>query len=214
MGHHARLGSMDNTATNRERGIPDMLWTVLIGHRWHATSLNALRGIVDTGAIEIRSGNNSLCKSLGAISLFDFGPTAEDIESLGHWSEWCGNQQASRPRQHGIPEKRVGLWLRIRDGYADERLIDANTLRGIWKKNRAANIIPGVEGGHLGPLAIAELDQILAISALEMTKFEIWDDMPSTPIIKEASLFIESLPAEPLSHAEQVAVRLRAQRAR
>ena len=153
---------MDNSGTNREHDVPDALWGVLPGHRWHATSLDGLRSIVDSGAIEIRPGYNGLCKSLGAVSLFDFGPTAVDIKSLGPWMEWCGPQQAASHRAVGVPQKRVGVWLRVRDGYADEQLIDAASMREIWMENKR-NVIPGVEGGHLGPLAVAELDQIAAL---------------------------------------------------
>ena len=155
---------VDNCGTNLEHDVPDALWAVLCGHRWHATSLDGLRGIVDTGAIEIRSGYNGLCKSLGAISLFDFGPTAVDIKSGGHWTQWCGSEQASLARLDGIPQKRVGVWLRVRDDYADDHLIDAGALHEIWKKNMR-NVIPEVEGGHGGPLAIAELDQVVVIPA-------------------------------------------------
>ena len=83
---------MDNCGTNRENDVPDALWAVLTGHRWHATSLNGLHGVVQSGAIEIRPGYNGLCKSLAAVSLFDFGPTAVDIKSGGHWTQWCGSQ--------------------------------------------------------------------------------------------------------------------------
>ena len=33
--------------------------------------------------------------------------------------------------RRGVPQKRVGVWLRVRDDYADDRLIDAATLREI-----------------------------------------------------------------------------------
>ena len=205
---------MDNSGTNREHGIPDALWEVLDGHRWHATSLDGLRGIVDTGAIDTRPGYESLCRLLGAISLFDFGPSSEHVKSLGHWSEWCGTQQASRARQDGIPQKRVGVWLRVRDRYADERVIDACALRRISKKNLAKRIIPGVEGGHVGPLAIAELDQVVAVSAVRMAEFSAWGGTPSDAIVDEVARYVENLPAEPLSYVEQAAVNVRAQRDR
>ena len=187
---------------------------MLGGHRWHAASLDGLRGIVDTGAIDTRPGHESLCRSLGAISLFDFGPSSEDVKSLGHWSEWCGSQQASRARLAGIPEKRIGVWLRVRDGYAEERVINACELRRISKKNLAERIIPGVEGGHVGPLAIAELNQVVAVSAVRMDEFGAWGGVPSAAMIDEVARFVENLPAEPLSYFEQAAVNVRAQRDR
>ena len=199
---------MDNSGTNSEHDVPDALWAVLSGHRWHATSLVGLCGIVDSGAIEIRPGYNGLCKSLGAVSLFDFGPTAVDIKSGGHWTEWCGSQQAASDRVVGDPQKRVGIWLWVQDGYADERLIDDAALREIWMKN-TLNIIPGVEGGHRGPLAVAELDQIVVIGASHLSAYRVWDAMPSAEVLEEVSDHIDNLPAEPLSPFELAYVRAR-----
>ena len=122
---------MDNSGTNRGHDVPDALWAVLSGPRWHATSPDGLRGIVYSGAIEIHPGYNGLCKSLGAVSLFDFGPTAVDIKSGGHWTQWCGYEQASSARLAGVPRKQVGVWLQVRDDYTDHRLIDAAALRKI-----------------------------------------------------------------------------------
>jgi len=206
---------MDNSGTNREHDVPDALWAVLSGHRWHATSLDGLRGIVDSGAIEIRPGYNGLCKSLDAVNLFDFGPTAVDIKSLGHWTEWCGSQQAVSDRAVGVPQKRVGVWLRVRDGYADDRLIDAATLRKIWMENeKKLNVIPGVEGGHRGLLAVAELDQIVVIGALCLSAYRVWDAMPSAGVLEEVSDHIDNMPADPLSSLELAHVRARQKRER
>lgn len=204
---------MDNSGTNREHDVPDALWAVLSGHRWHATSPDGLRGIVHSGAIEIRPGYNGLCKSLGAVSLFDFGPTAVDIKSGGHWTQWCGSEQASPARLAGVPQKMVGVWLRVRDDYADERLIDAAALRKIWMEKKR-NVVPGVEGGHLGPLAVAKLDQIIVISALHLSAYRVWNAMPSAPVLEEVSVHIDHLPAEPLSRIELAYVRGRRNRER
>ena len=204
---------MDNSGTNRQHNVPDALWAVLSGHRWHATSLDELRGIVRCGAVEIRPGYNGLCKSLGAVSLFDFGPTAVDIKSGGHWTQWCGFEQASSARLAGVPRKKVGVWLRVRDDYADDRLIDAAALRKIWMEKKR-NVIPGVEGGHLGPLAVAELDQIVVIAALRLSAYRVWDAMPSAPVLEEVSDHIDNLPAEPLSPFELAYARARQKRER
>ena len=204
---------MDNSGTNRQHDVPDTLWAVLSGHRWHATALDGLRGIVHSGAIEIRCGYNGLCKSLGAVSLFDFGPTAVDIKSGGHWTQWCGSEQASSARLGGIPQRRVGVWLRVRDDYADDRLIDAAALREIWMEKKS-NVVPGVEGGHLGPLGVAALDQIVVIAALRLAAFQVWDAKPSAAVLEEVSGHIGDLPEEPLSRLELAFVRAREKRER
>lgn len=204
---------MDNSGTNRQHDVPDTLWAVLSGHRWHATSLDGLCGIVAAGAIEICPGYNGLCKSLGAVSLFDFGPTAVDIKSGGHWTQWCGSEQASSARVAGVPQKKVGVWLRVRDDYADDRLIDAAALHKIWMEKKL-NVIPGVEGGHLGSLAVAELDQIVVIAALRLSAYRVWDAMPSAAVLEEVSDHIGHLPAEPLSGIALAYARARQKRER
>ena len=207
----APLGSMDHSGTNRQHEVPDALWAVLSGHRGHATSLDRLRGIVHSGAIEICAGYHGLCTSLGAVSLFDFGPTAVDIKSLGQWTQWCGSEQASSARRAGVPQKKVGVWLRVRDDYADERLIDAAALREIWTEKKS-NVIPGVEGGHLGPVGVAALDQIVVIAALRLAAYRVWDAMPSAAVIEEVSDHIGDLPEEPLSRLELAFVQARQKR--
>lgn len=199
---------MDNSGTNRDHDVPDALWAVLSGHHWHATSLEGLHGIVHSGAIEIRPGYKGLCKSLGAVSLFDFGPTAVDIKSLGHWTQWCGYEQASTARLAGVPRKRVGVWLRVRDDYADDRLIDAAALREIWMEKKL-NVVPGVEGAHIGPLPITELDRIVAIAALRLAAYRLWEAMPPATVLEAVSDHIRNLPAEPLSAFELAFVRAR-----
>ena len=204
------LGRMDNSGTNRDHNVPDALWAVLSGHRWHATSLDGLRGIVDAGTIEIRCGYNGLCKSLNAVSLFDFGSTAVDIKSGCHWTQWCGSEQASRARLAGVPQKRVGVWLRMRDDYATDRLIDAGALREIWMKEKEKrNVIPGVEAGHVGPIAITRLDQTVVIAAVRLAAFRIWDAPPSAALFENVSNHIRNLPAEPLSRFEVAHARSR-----
>ena len=200
---------MDNSGTNREHDVPDALWAVLSGHRWHATSLDGLHGIVHSGAIEIRPGYNGLCKSLNAVSLFDFGPAAVDIKSGAHWTQWCGFEQASSARMAGVPQRKIGVWLRLRDDYADDRLIDATALREIWMEKTNRNIVPGVKAGHVGRLAISELDQIVLIGALRLSAYRVWDAMPSAAVLEEVSDHIGRLPAEPLSETELVYVRAR-----
>ena len=198
---------MDNSGTNRDHDVPHALWAALSGHSWHATSLEGLRGIVHSGAIEIRPGYNGLCKSLSAVSLFDFGPTAIDIKSLGHWTQWCGYEQASFARLAGVPRKHIGVWLRVRDDYADDRLIDAATLREIWMEKKL-NMIPSVEGEHVGPLAISQLDQIVVVAARRLAAYKVWDGMPSATVLEEITDHIRNLPAEPLSQLELAFVRV------
>ena len=195
---------MVDWGTNRDRAIPGELWSLLYGHKWHATSFSGLIGIVDSGAVEVRPGYSSFCKrQLGAISLFDFGPTARDIKSGGHWSEWCGHQQASRARASGFPAKEIGIWLRIKDADRSENFIDARTLLAMWKENRVGKILPGVEGAHKGPLNTEQIDQIVVVSQRKMAEPATWVGRPTLETVGQISTYIDTLPPEPLSVWEQ-----------
>ena len=76
------------------------------------------------------------------------------------------------------------------------------------------NVIPGVEGGHLGPFAVAELDQIVVIAASRLSAYRVWDAMPSAAVLEEVLDHIAHLPAEPLSRIEPAYVRARQKRER
>ena len=76
------------------------------------------------------------------------------------------------------------------------------------------NIIPGVEGGHRGPVALAELDQIVVIGASHLSAYRVWDAMPSVGVLEEVSDHIDNLPAEPLSLFELANLRARQKRER
>lgn len=204
---------MENSGTNRKHGVPNALWTILDGHRWHATSFDGLRGILGTGAIEVRPEHLSLCRELNAISVFDFGSTAQDIKSGVHWTRWCGWQQADDARSRGTSQKQVGIWLRIRDSYADPRLIEAGTLHSKWQDKPSTRIIPGVEGGHCGTLDIANLDQVVAISWRRLADFKVWEGPPTPAMVCDVSRYIQALPVEPLTPFDRMGVEFRAQRA-
>ena len=76
------------------------------------------------------------------------------------------------------------------------------------------NVIPGVEGRHLGPLAIAELDQVVVFAAVRLSVYRIWDVLPSAAVHKEVTDHISNLPAEPLSLFELAHARARRKRLR
>ena len=164
------------------------LCRLLSGHRWHATSTNGLRGILDHGAIKVCTHFKSFCKSIGAISIFHFGPATEDCERTRQiWSPWCGQHQAD-PLGLGQPEgKQVGIWLCIRDLYQGPQLIDprALSLRSLDQFYDAppgaglnlSSILPDVEGAHVGELPIREIDQVVVTTA-SMT-IKVWDSDPT-----------------------------------
>ena len=130
--------------------------------------------------------------------MLDFSPTAVNIKSGGRWTQWCGSERASLVRLPGIQQKQAGVWLRVRNNYAGDRSIDAGVLREIcMNAKRKSDVIPGVERGHVGPLAVAHLDQIVVIPAPRLAAYRVCDAPPSAGVIEEVSNPIGNLPAEP-----------------
>ena len=180
------------------------LCRVLSGHRWHATSADGLRGIVDHGAIKVCTFFNSFCKSIGAVSIFHFGPTAKDCETTRqHWSPWCGKHQAD-PLGIGHPVgKQVGIWLRIRDVYQGPQLIEPLTLcQRSYNELKSAppgarvnlsQIIPHVEGAHVGKIPIRELDQVVVTTPSMSIK--VWNCDPAK-VVDEVAQYIHDVPED------------------
>ena len=99
-------------------GLPDSLWEVLDQRLWHATSANALRGIVVDGEVRTMGNRyeNSLCRYLNGVSLFDFRPTAVNgWGQFNNWRGWFGSQQ----------DARVPIWLEVDRHAALDSLHDA-----------------------------------------------------------------------------------------
>ena len=169
--------------------LPDSLWAELNHRLWHATSTEGLKNIVETEKIMI--GNhyeNSLCRHLGCVSIFDFGPTAEDCDQYYNWIPWFGHEQKSR----------VAVWLEIdRDATAD-KVNNAETTRTIWHDNKLykKRLIPGVEAGHKGVIPLTVLKGALLIDQHDLNKFERFEGVNETLICKAAD-FEKSLPPPP-----------------
>ncbi|MYA96528.1 MAG: hypothetical protein F4X91_08995 [Nitrospinae bacterium] len=169
--------------------LPDLLWEAINERLWHATSTEGLKGILETGKIKI--GNrykNSLCRHLGCVSLFDFGPSAKNYDrQFLNWWGWFGHQQKSK----------VVVWLEIdRDATAD-KVYDAGKMHEIWKKNLNKQFIPGVEAGHKGPIPLCVLKGALLIyHRHDLTRFERFEEVNET-LIRQIEDFEKSLPPEP-----------------
>ena len=92
---------------------------------------------------------------------------------MGHWSEWCGHQQAISERSKGIPVKSIGIWLRLRDDYIDDRLIDTAALRKISQEQLNKLVIPSVEATHIGSLPVSKLDQTVVVRKNCLADFRV-----------------------------------------
>ena len=183
---------MADWPSNSQHHVPDALWAALVWHRWHATAVDGLRGIVEDGIIKAGSHYDSVCGSLGAVSIFDFGSRAKDCRLLEHWSRWCGRYQAEQVSLGSYSGKAAGVWLRVRDAYAGSGMIDPETLWECSKSQWFLKIMRGVEGAHMGVLPMSEIDQVVVTD--ESMAFRVWDSGPSE-VVDEVTQYVDALPS-------------------
>lgn len=166
--------------------IPPALWALLDGRLWHATGPDELRGILSDGRIRVLGHRylNSLSKSLGAVSLFDFGPTATKVSSqCQNWAGWLGHQQKAR----------VAVWLEIDRAAVAEQLNDAAATLQIWKSQLSKQLIPGVEACYPGDLDVGHVVSVLLIDRHDPNRF--WrPEWTLGEIGEEIARFEQSLP--------------------
>ena len=177
--------------------LPDALWEALNCRLWHATSTEGLKSIVKTG--EIRIGNryeNSLCRHLGCVSIFDFGPTAKDYDQYRNWNAWFGHEQKSR----------VAVWLEIDRDSAFNKVYDAETIRTIWHENKLykKRLIPGAEAGHRGVIPLSVLKGALLIDQHDLNRFQYFEGVNEILLCRVAN-FEKSLPPPPPTHPLEIA---------
>ncbi len=181
--------------------LPDSLWEAINGRLWHATSTEGLKGILEAG--KIRIGNrykNALCRHLGCVSLFDFGPTAKHYEGqFNNWWGWFGHQQDST----------MAVWLEIDRVATANKVYDAGEIHRISKDNLKKQLIPGVEAGHKGPIPLDVLKSALLIYRYDLNRFKRFEEVDEV-LIRQAIDFKKSLPPPPPLHPLEIARRLSA----
>ena len=169
--------------------LPDSLWAVLNHRLWHATCQKGLRGIVKDGEIRIVGSRyqNSLCRYLSCVSLFDFGPTAiNDWGQFNNWHGWFGSQQ----------DARVAVWLEVDRDATAIIVHDAGAMHRISKKNRSKRFIPGVEAGHKGSIPLDVLTGAVLIDRYDKRIFKRYNEVNET-LIGRVIDFKESLSPPP-----------------
>ena len=141
----------------KDPGCGPEAWAVLDGRLWHATSVDAVRGIQQDGFIT--PGNRyrgSFVSARGWVSLFDFGPSARDEWNQWHnWAQWFG----------ATHDADLSAWLEIDREAGEKDIVDAEALRVLWNQEVdrrvglgsgepwQGTIIPGVEAGYRGKFA-------------------------------------------------------------
>jgi hypothetical protein len=166
-----------------------MLWAVLDTRLWHATTPTGLESIFTTGEIRITGDrySNSLCRSLGGICLFDFGPAAEDVTNqFNNWFGWFGHQQGCR----------VPIWLEIDRDAVSANLLDAGAARAHSQANRSKMFIPGVEACHRGALPTSAIVSVLMVDRYCQNTFALCIPQPGAFRLA-LDRFVESLPPAP-----------------
>ena len=185
-------------------GLPDALWAKLDGRLWHATKIHALSQILSDGEISPSIGGRyrkSFCRCQGSVCLYDFGPTAEDVEGqFNNWAGWFGHQQNSR----------IAIWLEIDRAASIGQLLDAGAAREKWNEKPSGTFIPGVEACHRGPISLAVLIGALLIARDKWEIFKKCEEVQNE-IFLAISDFERELPPVP---RDGIVERLRAGRRR
>lgn len=170
-------------------GLPESLWEILDGRLWHATGPEGLEGILTDGEIRITGTRypESLCRVLGCVALFDFGPAAvDDWDQFDNWSGWFGCQQNSR----------VAAWLEIDRRAAGARVKDARAMHRISRDYSRKTFIPGVEAGHEGPVSIRVIGKVLLIDRYDKSTFALHGGIDED-LLPKLGDFMWSLPPAP-----------------
>jgi hypothetical protein len=180
-------------------GLPESLWLQLAERLWHATDRTGLSGIISNGEIKVGFGKRyrgSFCRHQGGVSLFDFGPSAEDLPTqFNNWSGWLGDQQ----------DASVAVWLEIDRAFVLTSLSDAKDSRNAWKElidqrclkdeteELGITIIPGVEACHKGPVPLAAIVDVLVIARHDLSRF-LRLGSPRLTLIQDIDRFEATLP--------------------
>ena len=170
-------------------GFPQSLWQALDQRLWHATGPDGLSGILRDREIAITGDRyeNSLCRSLNCVALFDFGPTAVDTgNQFGNWIGWFGHQQNAR----------VAIWLEVDRLATAANLIEAGEMRRIWDDNLGKHYIPGVEAGHCGPLRLEFLTSVLLMDRHDRSHFQRQEGVDEA-LLAEFHRFEGTVPQSP-----------------
>lgn len=171
-------------------GLPETLWSLLNGRLWHATSPDGLAGILADSEIRLAKGEkyqNSFCRSLGGVCLFDFGPSAvNECNQFSNWTGWFGGQQCSR----------IAIWLCINRDLVGDNLLDAGATHVRWQDACHTQIIPGVEAYHKGPIPLAAVVSALLIARDDKKVFQQLVEFPAG-VFRQMEDFGAKLPPPP-----------------
>lgn len=167
-------------------GLPPPLWSVLYGQLWHATECVGLTQIISDREIKPDVGDRykiSFCRLQHSVCLFDFGPTAYNIqEQYKNWSGWFGHEQNSR----------IAIWLEIDRVATNNSLLDAGAASERWKMTQhKGGFIPGVEACHDGAIS---LDAVLTALLVDRDNKEVFQQFKLQEISQQIENFGRSLP--------------------
>ena len=148
-----------------ESGLINSLFPYLEGRVFHVTKESNLDSILECGEIQpnkdglygttFGSSTNSFFRKRGCVSLFDYrSATQEQFDMfLGRCS----------PTQPASPEDRIAI-LFFNDSIYQDLLPWT-----MWKEEKAYRemILPYLEAGYLGPIAVEKVDEIIIVSVVE-----------------------------------------------
>ena len=163
---------------DRPEQVPLVLWEILRGRAWHATSASGFHGIRSTGVVRPSSGfhYHGLSQYAGAVSCFDFTDASwqqDQPNAASSWTEWAGHQQ----RHQAGAEPPVGYWIDV------SRFVDSREWRSpaavdvLWRfalaqrrsledmrRDGGTNFLPGIEAFHVGAIELDGSESVLQLS--------------------------------------------------
>ncbi len=146
------------------------IWRELWGGVWHTTRPDRFLSILDDGAVLPAPPNSdhkgTFAQSLGGVSLFDFRELDRLLVPSSAWrtfvpykTNWAG-----------------AVWLEVDHERSGKDLISAGNLIEKWHDSgNYPNILPRLEGVHIGKLPLSNIRRAIFICAKDRGKFHEFD---------------------------------------
>jgi len=165
------------------------VWRELRGGLWHSTASHRFRSILDSGAIEPAptlpagehmwfSEGTTCCRSLNAVSLFDFAEADWDFilggRCLHRWQGFLRAPAVVLPTDKWI----ATVWISVDRGH----LVDFMPIEEVGAKWRSGDLernwMSRIEACHRGPIPLSACSKVVVVCAVEPQEFRAMDLHP------------------------------------
>ena len=162
-----------------------LLWRTLRGGLWHATPSHRFRTILKTGHIlcdpqlvegefqwASANGFTTLCRDIGAVSLFDFGEADWPwiFENHHDWLSFLKAPQLAVPEDKWIAIVWIGF-----DRQSLKNLMDLDSVKEEWKQDSTRKLMHRIEVCHKGTMLLSTCCRAVANCAINPNEFLEFD---------------------------------------